>query len=205
MTRRLLFRWLHVAWAIPCLVASIVLAGSTGGHPPGFAFLPLALIVWLAGHAVLALAQHLIDRGAEAAAARGAESAGWPWYVVLTLVASGVASAIALLIVGRYLFERDAVDAFQLVVLGWMALHIPCFTGVALRRPWARHYAAATALAWALLMLAQMAEYLWYGKTAAVWEWSLATAIVLAFSVLAWLLWRGGGSRRYFGSGAGVD
>lgn len=197
MRRRVVFRWLHVVWALPCLVASIVLAGSTEGHPPGLVFLPLALVVWLAGHGVLALAQHLIDRGLERARERG-DAAPAPWYVVLTLVASGVASFLALLIFGRLLFDRDAVGLFQLVVLAWMALHLPCFAGVALRRPWGRSYAAGTALAWGLLMLYQIVDHLWRGSPVDAWEWPAAISIVLAFTALAWILFTGAGSRRYF-------
>ncbi len=200
MTRLALFRSLHLGWAVPGVTVPIFLAAADGGHPPPIAYLPLALLVWLAGHAVLALAQHFVERGVDEARAAGRDASVWPWYVVLTLVASGLASALALLIVGRYVFERDAVGTFQLLVLGWMALHVPCFLGVALRRAWARWYAATVALAWAALALWQIADHLRRGSLVEAWKWPAAVAVFAGFATLTWLLAVGTGSRCYFGS-----
>lgn len=201
MSRLALFRSLHLVWAVPGVTVPIFLAAADGGHPPPIAYLPLALLVWLAGHAVLALAQHFVERGVDEARAAGRDASVWPWYVVLTLVAAGLASALALLIIGRYLFERNAVGTFQLVVLGWMLLHLPCFAGTALRRAWARWYAATLALAWAALMLWQIADHLRRGSRVDAWEWGLAIVVVGGFGLLAWLLVAGAGSRTYFGRG----
>ncbi|MDX1644608.1 MAG: hypothetical protein R3244_09655 [Thermoanaerobaculia bacterium] len=200
MTRRALFRSLHLVWAVPGVTVPILLAAADGGHPPPIAYLPLALLVWLAGHAVLALAQHLVERGVEEVRAAGGGAPAWPWSVVLILVVSGLASALALLIVGRYLFEPDAVGTPQLLMLAWMALHVPCFVGVALRRGWARWYAAGTALTWPLLALYGIAETLRRGSPVEAWEWSVAVVVFAGFATLAWLLALGAGSRRYFRS-----
>lgn len=180
------------------MTGPIVLAAATDTHPGAVAYVLPALLVWLAGHTVLALAQHSLERGLEAGASAGRPASPWPWSVVVVLVLSGLTSGVALVLVGRWLFERVTLDLLEFLALGWTILHLPCFVGVALRRRWGRYYAAATALAWALLGLIPLGDSIWHGQPTGAREWVLGIGALLVFGTLSLRLLRSEVSRRYF-------
>ena len=63
MTATILFRILHIVWAILGVIACAILVTSKGGHPPAIILLPVALIFWAVGHLLLWIISKIFARG----------------------------------------------------------------------------------------------------------------------------------------------
>lgn len=176
-------RILHVIWAIPCLVLSVILLTATGGHPPGLVFLPVALAVWTGGHVALWGAVRIARYGA---ALRG--TAGRP--PISITVATGAAGLGAL--VGLYLVSASLVTwrgpsgvvESILMVAAWLG-HFAALVGLLLRTPWGRVTAGMCCSAWLVVVVFQFVEHLLYGRPVEPLEMLAAVSMGAALATLA--------------------
>lgn len=167
-------RVLHFCWALPCLASSVFLA-QADGHPPGIIFVPVVLVVWLMGHAMLSLTRRLSERGR----ARSMQSGSWPPGIIAVAVGAGVASFLGIMAMAWPFLGGAGLSRSLLpfVAAAW-ALHAVTFVGLLLRTTWARRLGSALAAGWAILLSYQVIEHLLRGRPAEPLE--LVGAIIVA-------------------------
>lgn len=182
----------HLAWALPCVAISAVLVMARGGHPPGFVYLPLALVAWGLGHLFLWGAGRLASRGLEAWG-RDGHASRWPWALVVSLLATGLVTAAGLALLVRMAVDWDlGVDAWTATLLAVWLPHGACFVGLLLRRAWSRGLAAALAWGWVGILVWQ------FFTTTDFRPWDVPLAVILGAALLAlgWVMARSDAVRR---------
>jgi hypothetical protein len=152
---RIPFRWVHGIWALFWLVACALLILTGGGHPPPIVLLPVALVVWLIGHAALGVLRWLATRGRRGATRHGIDSLSWPPGVALASLGTG-----AVFLLGSFLLVVSAVlqrpypfrGSLSTVMLVVWACHSGSFVGLLLRRSWSRLLFAGLCFAWTVFL-----------------------------------------------------
>jgi hypothetical protein len=157
-------RVVHGVWAALAVVACAALIFSPqGGHPPPVALVPLVVVVWLIGHAVIWALAWLYRRGRRSISLIGARPTRWPAALLLALLASGAVAIVGLVqVFGSVLQQRwYPYDDPTLWFIGFLVCgaNAVCLVGLLLRRAWSRLASAALALGWAGLLGAQPEKY----------------------------------------------
>jgi hypothetical protein len=156
-------RLAHGIWAAIAVIACATLILSPQhGHPPPIALVPVVVVAWLIGHAVIWLLAWLHRRGLGSISLASARPRRWPAALLVALVASGAGAIAGLVqIVGSVLQQRwfpYPEPTLWLVVLLVCAAHAVCMVGLLLRRSWSRITTAGLVLLWAGLLCAQLFE-----------------------------------------------
>ena len=158
----------------------VLLLSATGGHPPGIVFVPVAVIVWLAGHAVLAISRSLVRRGNVASSATDGAGVKWPPAIVVLTFLLGLIFFLGLiLIVAQVLFERKSLVYMAIPLACWVPASL-CFFGMLLRKRWAQLIAGSGLIVVALILVYEMIRSLTHGYRNSTTEWILATAVAAA-------------------------
>lgn len=157
-------RGIHIAWAALAIIACGTLAlVPQVGHPPPVALVPVVLVLWLIGHAVIWALAWLNQRGRRSISLHGARPRRWPLALLAALMGTGAVAIAGLLqLLGSALQQRlypypDLM--LWLVCLLVCAVHTVCLVGLLLRKPSSRTLSAALALGWAGLLAAQIFEH----------------------------------------------
>lgn len=196
---KLLFRSLHIVWAILGLSVTLVLASSTKGHPPGLVFAPVALGIWIVGHAFLWLCHMLAMRGKKLAESRESASGKWPLTLVILAFVFGGIFVFGLFAIGLKSFfgNSNSQNHLPTMLLLWLPPSV-CFVGIILRRPWSRRLASSIFIVAAVFLLYQMIQGL--GRPPqyhSVYEWVVSTAILVFFLFLGQHIFRSSGIRTF--------
>ena len=185
-TSALTARILHIVWAIPCAVVSVVLATASGGHPPGLIFLPLALVVWALGHVGLFGATRLARAGS---ARRG--TAGWPPAAILfVIIAAGLMTIAGLyLLVAGAITGRSTSGPFEsaIVIIVWLA-HTASLVGLLLRSSWGRYLAAACTAGWLAALSVQIVDHVTHARPVTVVEGAVVAALAITLAAVTFRL-----------------
>jgi hypothetical protein len=171
------FRWLHVAWAIIGAGVCILLAFARGGHPPGIVFIPVAAVIWLAGHMLLWASRKLAVRGKNRADNRSDVSGKWPAMIILLVFICGVVFIVGLFgIVWQVISERDWLREIAIPLLIWIPSSL-CFFGILLRQDWSRLLAGSGLIVLAVILLYEMIMSLMRGYQNSITEWVIVIAV----------------------------
>ena len=170
----------HSLWAAVAASVSLLLVFGGGGHPPPIIFLPLVIVVWVAGHFTIWGAGWLAGKGQRLAGENEGRGKSWPVGLRLALIGTGVAAAIGLLqiiVTGyqRKMYPFHDVTLWMIMMAVWL-VHGACFVGLLLRQPWSRLVSVMLALAWALLAAAQIVEHLVRGYRVDITELLIVSA-----------------------------
>jgi len=175
----------HALWAaLPLGVTLFMLATIDRGHPPLIAFLPLVVLLWVAGHLVIWGVLRLAAWGRRGPATDRSAGRSWPLGLLPALFGSGVLTAGGLLqllasaYLGRwYPYRHVELWLFMLAV---QLLHAACCVGLLLRKRWSRQLSVLLTGGWALLLAAQLGEHLPPARTASGLELLLVAGLLLA-------------------------
>jgi hypothetical protein len=183
MSAVMLFRILHIVWALLGVIACVILVTSKGGHPPGIILLPIALIFWVVGHILLWIISKLFARGKKSEVRTETDVKKWPLFLII----------LAVLLGGVFIFGFMAIILFMVLENDWLsgmpailALWLPpslCFIGILLHKSWSRLLAGWGFIGVAMIILYQLVESALRNYTASVTEWVIAIAILI-FSLL---------------------
>ena len=179
MSAAILFRVLHIVWAIVSLSVCVILATSKGGHPPAIILLPIALIFWLVGHLLLWTIAKLFGRGKKLELTTESDVKKWPWsLLILTVCLGGVfifgAMAIILLIV----LENDWLSDMPVILALWLPPSL-CFIGMMLHKSWSRLLAGWGFVGVAMIIFYQLVDSAMRSSTNSNTEWVIAISILL--------------------------
>ena len=179
MSAVILFRILHIVWAILGVIACVILVTSKGGHPPAIILLPIALIFWVVGHVLLWIISKLFARGKKLEIRTKSDVNKWPLsLIILAVFLGGVfvfgSMAIILLIV----LENDWLSDMPAILALWLPPSV-CFIGILLHKSWSRALAGWGFIGVAMIILYQLVESALRNSTASVTEWVIAIAILL--------------------------
>jgi hypothetical protein len=179
MSAVILFRILHIVWAILGVIACVILVTSKGGHPPGIILLPIALIFWVVGHVLLWIISKLFARGKKLEVRTESDVKKWPLsLIILAVFLGGVfifgSMAIILLIV----LENDWLSDMPAILALWLPPSL-CFIGILLHKSWSRVLAGWGFIGVAMIILYQLVESTLRNSTASVTEWVIAIAILI--------------------------
>jgi len=171
------FRWLHVAWAIIGASVCILLATAKGGHPPGLVFIPIAAVIWLAGHMLLWVSRKLAIRGKDLTDNRNVASGKWPPTIILLVFISGIIFIVGLFaIVWQVLSERDWLRELAIPLAVWIPSSL-CFFGILLRQDWSLILAGSGLIVAAVILLYEMIASFMRGYQNSTIEWAIVIAI----------------------------
>lgn len=166
-----------MAWAIFGAGVCILLASATGGHPPGIVFVPVAAVIWLAGHLLLWASRKLAVRGKNLADNRSDVSVKWPAAIILLVFICAVVFIVGLFgIVWQVISERDWLREIAIPLLIWIPSSL-CFFGILLRQDWSRILAGSGSIFMAVILLYEMIMSLMRGYQNSITEWAIAIAI----------------------------
>ena len=166
-----------MAWAIIGVSVCILLATAKGGHPPGLVFVPIAAVIWLAGHMLLWASRKLAIRGKDLADNRNVASGKWPPTIILLVFISGIVFIVGLFaIVWQVLSERDWLRELAIPLAVWVPSSL-CFFGILLRRDWSRILAGSGLIVVAVILLYEMIASLMRGYQNSTTEWVIIIAI----------------------------
>ena len=179
MSAVILFRILHIVWAILGVIACVILVTSKGGHPPAIILLPIALIFWVVGHILLWIISKLFARGKKLEVRTEGDVKKWPLsLIILAVFLGGVfifgSMAIILLIV----LENDWLSDMPAILALWLPPSL-CFIGILLHKSWSRVLAGWGFIGVAMIILYQLVESALRNSTASVTEWVIAIAILI--------------------------
>ena len=179
MSAVILFRVLHIVWAILGVIACVILVTSKGGHPPAIILLPIALIFWVVGHILLWIISKLFARGKKLEVRTEGDVKKWPLsLIILAVFLGGVfifgSMAIILLIV----LENDWLSDMPAILALWLPPSL-CFIGILLHKSWSRVLAGWGFIGVAMIILYQLVESALRNSTASVTEWVIAIAILI--------------------------
>jgi len=171
------FRWLHIVWAVIGAGLCILLATSKGGHPPGLVLVPVVIVIWLAGHALLWVSRKLAIRGKYLADTRNSAGGKWPVVLILLVLISGVIFIFGLFgIAWQVLFEHDRLRELVVPLAFWIPVSL-CFFGILLRQNWSRILAGGGLIFIAVVLVKEMVESLMRGYRNSNSEWAMAIVI----------------------------
>ena len=177
------FRWLHIVWAVIGGAVTGLLAGAKG-HPPGLVFVPVALVIWLIGHALLWLSRKLAIRGKIEAGDSSVASGKWPLFLIpLVCVCGIVFIGGAFGVIWQVLFERDSLRGLEIPLAIWL-LSSTCFFGILLRRSWARIITGGGIIAIAAILLYEMVASSMRGYRNSGVEWTIVVVIFVVLVVI---------------------
>lgn len=179
-----MFRWLHITWAIAGAGACTLLATATGGHPPGIVFVPIAAVIWAAGHALLWLSHKAVIRGRMLAASGNRAPGKWPPSVFILAFLSGAVSFLGFFgIIWLLLDGHNRIRDLLVPLIVWLPTTI-CFIGTLLRKDWSRILAASGIIVAAVVLMYEMIASFMRGYRNSSGEW---VAAVVVFAVLVFL------------------
>lgn len=179
MSMKNLFRWMHGVWAIIGAGSCILLAAAKGGHPPGLVFIPVAAVIWLAGHLLLWMSHKLAIRGRYLAEGRSTASGKWPLAIIFLVLVFGAVFIFGLLgIIWQVLFERDALLKSTIPLSYWIPSSI-CFFGILLRQDWSRILAGSGFLLLAAILLFEMVASAMRAYRNSTTEWAMVIVIFI--------------------------
>ena len=154
-----------------------MLATAKGGHPPGLVFIPVAAVIWLAGHVLLWVSRKLAIRGKDLADNRNVVSGKWPPTIILLVFIFGVIFIVGLSgIVWQVLFERDWLRELAIPLTVWIPSSL-CFFGILLRQDWSRILAGSGFIVVAVILLYEMIASFVRGYQNSTTEWVIVVAI----------------------------
>jgi hypothetical protein len=192
------FRWLHIAWAIIGASICILLATAKGGHPPGLVFIPVAAVIWLAGHVLLWVSRKLAIRGKDLADNRNVVSGKWPPTIILLVFIFGVIFIVGLSgIVWQVLFERDWLRELAIPLTVWIPSSL-CFFGILLRQDWSRILAGSGFIVVAVILLYEMIASFVRGYQNSTTEWVIAVAIFGLLILFGQYILRSSGIKAFY-------
>lgn len=191
-----LFRWLHVVWALIGCTVSILLA-SAKGHPPGLAFVPIVLAIWLTGHGVLWLSRRLATKGKYGRT--DVVNDRWPLLLIMFVCLFGMVFIFGIFGFGWHIFsgQRWRLEMFLLLVF-WICSSL-CFFGILLRRNWARILTGAVFAALAAMLLSEMVASFIRGYKNTAAEWLTAVSMFIVLVMIGRHVLRSERIRRFFG------
>ncbi len=193
-----IFRWLHIAWAIIGASICILLATAKGGHPPGLVFIPVAAVIWLAGHVLLWVSRKLAIRGKDLADNRNVASGKWPPTIILLVFIFGVIFIVGLSgIVWQVLFERDWLRELAIPLTVWIPSSL-CFFGILLRQDWSRILAGSGFIVVAVILLYEMIASFVRGYQNSTTEWVIAVAIFGLLILFGQYILRSSGIKAFY-------
>ncbi len=182
----------HSVWGIIGFSSCLLLALAGGGHPAPIIFVPVVAGVWAVGHGVIWIVGRIAASGRRSAPGDGSGVLSWPPGLKLALALTGAASAIGLIqVLGSvlmtewYPFRLPALWATTMAI--WIA-HGACFVGMLLRKSWSRPLCAALPLAWAALLIVQMADHLLKDSRTDVPGLAIAVVLVLLLILFGYYL-----------------
>jgi hypothetical protein len=173
------FRGLHVVWAVIGVGICIVLITAKGGHPPGIVLVPVVVVIWLAGHALLWISRKLAIRGKYLADSRNRAGGRRPVMLILLALFSGGLFIFGLFgITWQVFFEHDQLHELAVPLAFWIPSSI-CFFGILLRQNWSRILAGSGFIVVALVLVKEMIESLMRGYRNSNAEWAMAIVIAI--------------------------
>ena len=179
MSAVILFRILHIVWAILSVIACVILVTSKGGHPPGIILLPIALIFWVIGHVLLWVISKLFARGKKLEVRTENDVKKWPLsLIILAVFFGGVFIFGSMAIILFMVLENDWLSGMPLILALWLPPSV-CFIGILLHKSWSRLLAGWGFIAVAMIILYQLVESALRNNTASVTEWVIAIAILI--------------------------
>jgi len=179
MSAVMLFRILHIIWAILCVVACVILVTSKGGHPPGIILLPIAIIFWVVGHVLLWIISKLFARGKKLEVRTETDEKKWPLsLIILAVFLGGVFIFGFMAIILFMVLENDWLSGMPVILALWLPPSL-CFLGILLHQSWSRVLAGWGFIAVAMIILYQLVEHTLRNNTASVTEWVIAIAILI--------------------------
>jgi len=196
---KFIFRSLHIVWAIIGISVVLILANSTKGHPPGIVFVPIALAIWVAGHAFLWLCHVLAKRGKNLAENREHASGEWPLTLVILAFVFGGIFIFGIFTIGlRSLFgDNNSQNNLPYMLLLWLPPSI-CFMGIMLRQSWSRLLASGIFFAAAIFLLYRMIQRLGHApQYVPALDWVVITLVLTSFLFLGQHIFRSSGIRAF--------
>ena len=182
---KLVFRLLNVIWAIVGISVTVILVMSTKGHPPGIVFAPIAVVIWIIGHALFWLICKLVVRGNQKTATKSSVRTDWPITLVLLALLFGTVCVFGFFgIVLQIMFEHNWQNKLPIMILIWLPPSI-CFVGILLRQSWSRIMAGSVFIIVAIFLLYQMIESLIQNQRHTVLDWLSAIVILIVCVSLA--------------------
>ena len=179
MSAVILFRILHIVWAILAVIACVILVTSKGGHPPGIILLPIALIFWVIGHVLLWVISKLFARGKKLEVRTETDVKKWPLsLIILTVFFGGVFIFGSMAIILFMVLQNDWLSGMPVILALWLPPSV-CFIGILLHKSWSRLLAGWGFIAVAMIILYQLVESALRHNTASVTEWVIAIAILI--------------------------
>jgi hypothetical protein len=197
---KFIFRSLHIVWAIIGISVTLVLANSTKGHPPGIVFVPVALGIWVVGHAFLWLGHVLAKRGKKLAETRESASGEWPLTLVILAFVFGGIFIFGIFAIGlQSLFgNNNSQNHLPDMLLLWLPPSI-CFVGIMLRQTWSRHLASGIFFAAAIFLLYRVIQSLGHPpQYVSALEWVVVTLVLISFLFLGQHIFRSSRIRAFF-------
>ena len=184
MTAAILFRILHIVWAILGVIACAILVTSKGGHPPAIILLPVALIFWVVGHLFLWIISKLFARGKKlevtAENTENTDVKKWPLsLIILALFFGGIFVFGAMAIILHMVLENDRLRKMPVMLALWLPPSL-CFIGILLQKSWSRVFAGWWFIVLAMIYLYQIIGSVMHGRTNSMTEWIIALAILLS-------------------------
>ena len=171
------FRGLHIVLALIGAGLCVLLVMSKGGHPPGIVLVPIVLVIWLAGHALLWLSRRLSIRGKYLADSRSSAGGKWPVVLILLALISGIVFIFGLfVIVWQVFIENDQLRELVLPLVFWTPISL-CFFGFLLRKSWSRILAGGGFIVVAAVLAKQMVESLMRSHQHSGTEWVIAIIV----------------------------
>ena len=148
-----------------------------GGHPPGLIFVPVAAVIWLAGHLFLWGSRKIAMRGKKFAEGRNIAPGNWPVAIILLVFLLGLIFIFGLSgIAWHILFERDRLGEIAVPLAVWIPSSL-CFFGILLRQDWSRILAGSGFILVAVILLYEMVASLMRGYRNSNTEWVIAVVI----------------------------
>ena len=179
MSAVILFRILHIVWAILGVIACVIFITSKGGHPPAIVLLPIALIFWVVGHVLLWIISKLFARGKKSEVRTKSDVKKWPLFlIILAVFLGGVFIFGSMAIILLMVLENDWLSDMPAILALWLPPSL-CFIGILLHKSWSRVLAGWGFIGVAMIILYQLVESALRNSTASVTEWVIAIAILI--------------------------
>jgi len=173
------FRWIHIIWAVIGAGICTLLATAKGGHPPGLVFVPIAAVIWLAGHVLLWISRKLAIRGKYLADTRSREGEKWPLILIPLVIIFGVVFIFGLFwIIWQVLSERDWLRELAIPLAYWIPSSL-CFFGILLRAGWSRILVGSGFIVVGVILLYEMIASFMRGYRNSNTEWMMVIALFI--------------------------
>lgn len=195
---KIIFRLLHIVWLIIGVSITVMLVTSTKGHPPGVIFAPVALALWIAGHALLWFSHKLAIQGNNLAEKKDSAGGKWPLTLILLAFIFGCVFIFGLFVIPiKVLFEQNWQSKLPIFLVIWLPPSI-CFVGILLRQAWSRILASGGFIAVALFLLYQMIESLAHNNRHSALDWITGIVILLVFLFLGQHIFRSSNIKAFY-------